>query len=401
MARLRPGGLAFTILLGCLGAMPPVATDMGLPALGDISASLGVTAAAAGLTFSVFMLGFAVGPIAYGPISDRYGRRPVLLAGCAAFTLGGIACALAPTLPVLLLARLVQGTGAGAGMVLAFAIVRDAFSGNAARAQLSWMTVVMSVAPMVAPAVGAALLAGGWRLIYATMATAGALLSLFLLFGLPETGRTQPPGLWRRVIPDYRRVLGHRVCLGYALVNALSFGNLFAYITGSPLVFMGERGLAAPGFALLFALSAVGLIAGGFLNGQLARRRVAERWPLHVGLGLSIAVSTLLLLTRGAAPLPVVTVLIMLNSACRGLIAPNATHGVLRPMPDSAGSASAVLGCLQMLMGAVAGGLVSLLGARPAFGMGGMMTLFALGAALAYLVLVRPAAAAADDARNR
>lgn len=387
--RVRPGSLAFILMLGCLGALPPLATDMGLPALDAISAGLGVTQAAAALTLSVFMLGFALGPIAYGPISDRFGRRPVLLAGTLAFTVGGITCALAPTLPVLLLARLLQGTGAGAGMVLAFAIVRDTFEGDAARAQLSWMSVIMNIAPMVAPTIGALLLAGGWRLIYATMGLAGGLLALLLLLGLPETGRIQPPGLLWRVLPNYRRVLGHRLCLGYALVNACNFGNLFAYITGAPLVLMGARGLSAPVFALLFGLAALGLMAGGAISGQMARRGVPERVPMVVGLGLSTAASIGLLLGGSTAPVPVMVALLVANAVCRGLVAPNATHGVLRKLPSLAGSASAILGCLQMLLGALAGGLVALLGVhQPAFAMGAVMALFAGGAAAFYVLLV-------------
>ena len=377
-------------MLGCLGALPPLATDMGLPALDAISAGMGVTQSAAALTLSVFMAGFALGPIAYGPLSDRVGRRPVVLAGTAAFAVGGVICALAPSLPLLLLARLLQGTGAGAGMVLAFAIVRDVFVGDAARAQLSWVSVVMNVAPMVSPTLGAVLLAGGWRLIYATMAIAGGLLYLLLLFGLGETVQVQPPGLRSSVLPDYRRILTNRTCLGYALVNACSFGNLFAYITGAPLVLMGTRGLSASAFALLFGLAAIGLMAGGAVSGQAARHHIPERMPLLSGLALSLIASAALLLADSAAPLPVVVGLLVANAFCRGLIGPNVTHGVLRPLPKLAGSASAVMGCLQMLFGALAGSLVALLGTQhPAAAMGAVMTLCGAGAAIAYLAMIR------------
>ena len=153
---------------------------------------------------------------------------------------------------------------------------------------------------------------------------------------------------------------------------------------------MEVRGVSARGFALLFALAALGLIAGGAMNGWTARHRVSKRWPLLLGLGVSVGVSVALLLTGDIAPLAVIMLLLVVNSICRGLISPNVAHGMLQPLPELAGSASAVLGCMQMLFGAVAGGLVSLFGTQPGPGMSGMMALFSGLALLSYLLLVRP-----------
>ncbi|WP_243146759.1 MFS transporter [Scytonema sp. UIC 10036] len=140
--RIRPESLGFTILLGALTALPPLSIDMGLPAFPTISASLGASPGAVGLTLSLFMVGFAIAQLAFGPLSDRYGRKPILLIGCGIFALAGAACATTPSIGTLIAWRLVQGAGAGAGMVMTLAIVRDLFEGAAARAQLSYVMLL-------------------------------------------------------------------------------------------------------------------------------------------------------------------------------------------------------------------------------------------------------------------
>ena len=162
--RLQPQSVLFAIYLGALAALPPISIDMALPALVDIAGSLHASASQAGLTLSLFMAGFALGPIVYGPLCDARGRKPTLLLGLALFTLGGIGSAVAPGISILLGARLIQGIGAGAGMTVALAIVRDLFEGNAMQHRLAAITVVANVAPIVAPSVGVALLAAiEWR----------------------------------------------------------------------------------------------------------------------------------------------------------------------------------------------------------------------------------------------
>jgi DHA1 family bicyclomycin/chloramphenicol resistance-like MFS transporter len=156
--KLNVQGSLFALFLGALAALPPISIDMALPALGPIAHTLHVTPGVAQLTLSFFMAGFALSPIAYGPFSDRYGRRPMLILGLALFTLGGFACAVSGTLNLLLLARFVQGAGAGSGMTLAMAMVRDLFVGKKAQGRLAVITVVTNAAPMIAPALGAALL---------------------------------------------------------------------------------------------------------------------------------------------------------------------------------------------------------------------------------------------------
>src|SRR3984885_1089250 len=185
-------GSLFALFLGALAALPPISIDMALPALGSIAHSLHVTPGMAQLTLSFFMAGFALSPIVYGPLSDRYGRRPMLLLGLVLFTLGGFACAVSGSLNLLLLARFVQGAGAGSGMSLAMAMVRDLFIGKKAQGRLAVITVVTNSAPMIAPALGAALLSHlGWRAIYIATGLCGLLLLSTILFSLQETAPHQ------------------------------------------------------------------------------------------------------------------------------------------------------------------------------------------------------------------
>src|SRR5258708_32789382 len=185
--------MGFTLLLSCLVALPSFGIDTSLPALTETGAALRVAPARAGLMMSLFMLGFAVAPLFYGPASDRYGRKPIVLFACMLFVIAGIGCALAQSLPTLLMWRVVQGAGAGASMTIALAIVRDLFEGQAARTKLSYVAIATMVVPMIAPTAGAALLAlGGWRLIHAVLAGVGLLLLLAMLLVFAESARIAP-----------------------------------------------------------------------------------------------------------------------------------------------------------------------------------------------------------------
>ena len=234
--RIPPASMAFTVLLSFLVALPSFGIDMSLPALTETGAALRVTPARAGLMMSLFMVGFAIAPLFYGPASDRYGRKPIVVFACMLFTIAGIGCALAQSLPTLLMWRVVQGAGAGASMTIVLAIIRDLFEGQAARTKLSYVTITTMIVPMIAPTAGAALLGlGGWRVIHAVLAGVGLLVLLAMLLGFAESARIDPA---TRLVPsviarNYLRVLMHPLCLGYILVNSATFGALFAYVSGS------------------------------------------------------------------------------------------------------------------------------------------------------------------------
>ena len=186
--KLRPDSAAFTLLLAGLAALPPLGIDMNLPALAQIGRDLHAPAAQTGLTLSLFLLGYAAAQLLFGPLSDRFGRRGPLFAGCLLFTLGALGAATAPGITALLAWRVVQGAGAGAGSVMAFAVVRDLFSGTAARVKLAYVNAVMNVAPMVGPTFGSLMLpVTGWRPIFGVQAAAGVLLVLAVLLAFVES----------------------------------------------------------------------------------------------------------------------------------------------------------------------------------------------------------------------
>jgi DHA1 family bicyclomycin/chloramphenicol resistance-like MFS transporter len=359
-------GSLFALFLGALAALPPISIDMALPALGAISHSLHVTPGMAQLTLSFFMAGFALSPIAYGPLSDRYGRRPMLLLGLTLFTLGGFACTFSSSLNLLLLARFVQGAGAGSGMTLAMAMVRDLFVGKKAQGRLAVITVVTNVAPMIAPALGAALLSHmGWRAIYLATGICGGILLLTVFSALHETApqQSQDEPLLTVMTRAYRRVFSNRRAMAYIVLNALGFSWMFAYITGSPLTFIDTFHTSPSLFAVLFACTGAGIVGGATLNGRLAQRGVPAKRLLVAGVITAAAcTSALVILTLMRSTslwsfLPLLT----LTTASFGMVAPSAAHGALEPLGEVAGIGGGLLASMQMLFAAGTSSVVAML----------------------------------------
>ena len=383
---LRPQSLAFTVLLGALAALPPLSIDMGLPALPLLERGLGAAPGQAALTLSLFLLGFAPPQLLMGPLSDRIGRRPVLLAGLAVYALAGLGCALAPSMGWLLVLRVLQGMGAAAGTVLAFAMVRDVFQGPLARIKLSSITMVFSVAPMIAPMLGGLMLRlGGWQAIYWLLGVTGALLLAVVVVALPETRPAAPGAGGLGLLARYETVLRQRRCVGHVATTALNFGTLFSFVACSPMVLMGDLGVSVTVFGALFAVTSFGILAGSWCNARLTRRGIDGEATMDSGLRLSLAagVAASAPLAPGLLSLATLLPFVLAVSFCRGLVGPNAMHAVLEPVPEHAGAASALVGCAQTLMGGLAGAVVALL--YPALGPLGMTLAMAMFAAAALL----------------
>jgi DHA1 family bicyclomycin/chloramphenicol resistance-like MFS transporter len=394
--RIPTTSVRFIVLLGMLVALPSFGIDTSLPALGAVASALHVAPAEAGLTMSVFMLGFACAPLVYGPVSDRYGRKPVVMFACLLFTIGAIGCAMARSLSDLLVWRLVQGAGSGASVTIAMAIVRDLFEGPAARVRMSYITMTMMIVPTIAPTLGVGLMTlGGWRVIHAFLAGVGALLSLLVLLGLAESApHREAKRLAASLIAgDYVRVLTHPACRGYLLVAAATFGALFAYVSGSPLFLVGVAGLSSEQYGLVFAATSLGIMMGSFLNGRINAKGISYRYPLNIGLTLA-SVTTLLLLfmtLAGWMPLALVVPLLVLCNVAFGMVMPNAMERAMEPLPEVAGVAGAAMGCIQMTTGAAISGLVATFhDGHSAFSMTALMALCSLLASAAYLLLARP-----------
>jgi MFS transporter, DHA1 family, multidrug resistance protein len=396
---LQPTSFAFALLLGCLAAVPYSGIDINLPALSATAATLGVSASDVGLTMSAFVLSLAVMPLIWGPASDRFGRRPIVLAGTLLFAAASLACALAPTLPALLAFRLVQGIGAAA-TATTFAIIRDLFDDDTARGKIGNLMIAVNVTTMIAPTAGAALLAlGNWRSIYAVQAGVGLVLMLAVFFGFSESARiapaiAPPPGATPAMASSYRRALTHPISAGYLLVGAAAGATVFAYVSGAPLFFIGVVGLSPQQYGLVFSACSAAVMCGAILDGRLGRRGIAAGRVLTIGLKLMAFGSLMLLATTiaGWSSPSLVAALLIVVALAFGLCVPNVMNAIMAPLPDIAGAVSATAASIQLTAGAASSGLVSVLfDGRSALSMSAIMALCSLLGLGAYLLIARPA----------
>jgi DHA1 family bicyclomycin/chloramphenicol resistance-like MFS transporter len=404
---MSPHSFAFALMLGALAALPSFGIDMSLPALDAIGASLGVSAGSAGLTISLFMIGYAVAPPFCGPVSDRIGRKPIVLGAVTLFAAASLGCTFAHALPELLGWRVLQGMGAGVATTTTFAIIQDSFDGPDGRAKISDLASLMLFVPMVAPAAGTALLAiHGWRAIHGLLAIVGcALLGIVWRFfaesaGLDHAERLSPAAIWR----SYVRVLRDPVCLGYILVNAAAFGVLFAYISGSSLFFIDELDLSRDQYSLLYAATFIGIMVSVIANGRLSRWNVAPAYLLGAGIALALcsAVTFLVAVLAGWSWVPGLAAILVLGTMGFGLIAPNAMHGAMQRLPSQAGAVSAMAGFIQVITQSMVSVLVvSFNGHIPGMPMAVVMMVCSIGALFAYRRIARPAEANAALASGR
>ncbi len=343
---MRRDGVAQLILLGMLCALPPLAIDMALPAMAGLAREFNDSGGKTGLTLSLFMAGFGLTPLIYGLLSDRIGRKIPLLVGVALFTLGGLACAMAASLDDLLLARVLQGAGAGAGPTLAYASLRDRLAGPALHRRLALLTMILGVAPVIAPTLGALVLEhGDWRLVYFALAASGGLMFFFLLFGFEETWRDR-----RGETKDGQG--GDRPdgqTLAYGLVRGFSAGSMFAYVAGSPFLLIQAFGVSYRQFGLLFALTAGGLVLGSALAARLSRGgRVRGLVRLGVSLALVGPVISGIALWSSHGGLVAPMIGFVVATFGYGLIMPTASHAALSRAPRVAGMVSAAMNSFQM-----------------------------------------------------
>ncbi len=385
------GRLANILMLSALSALPPLAIDMGLPALTVVQQRLATSPAMAGMTLSLFLLGFAASPLVYGMLSDRFGRKPLLLIGLGLFALGGMLCTLAPSIDWLLAARVIQGAGAGVGPTIAMAASRDMLDGVVLRRRLANLAMLRNAAPIIAPSIGALLLGlGGWRAISGMLALAGialvAIIQLRFAETLPRARRRDGailPELWRSA----RHLAAHGRALGFAAVQGLAGGSLFAYVGGSPLILIGAFKVSPAVYAGLFATTAWGIVAGAFLAGRLAHR-VSSATILAIGGGLTAAApllaAVLVLEHIGLAPVMACFVVATFGF---GLVAPTASHAALEPVAAVAGTAAALMSSFQMICMSVSSLLVAWL--FPWLGAVAIPAVMALFAATGFAMLVR------------
>jgi DHA1 family bicyclomycin/chloramphenicol resistance-like MFS transporter len=388
---LAPGSRAFIVLLGALTALTALSVDMSLPALPRLTAVFATTPDKAQLTLSVFLVGFAIGQLAYGPVSDRFGRRPVLLFGLVVYTIGGIGCALASSIDQLILFRLLQGIGGCVGRVMGPAIVRDEFHAQKGAQVLSYVTLVMALAPLIAPVIGGYLLViADWQAIFFVLAAFGAAVLAIIAMRFGESSKYRDPQATQisTLLRNYGRFLTHRACLGYALINCFTFAGLFSYISGSSFVFIEVFGLPSHIYGILFGLTAFALMAGASLNGRLLRR-LLPKTVLRAGLAIVLFGGAAMLASAIVLPsIPSVLLSIMIYVFGMAFVFPNATASAMEPMPRMAGVASSLLGSSQMATGSLAGYLVNSFYDRTPLAMASGIAAAAVLACLSYLLLI-------------
>lgn len=393
-----PLGLAYyrlAAVLGALTAMGPLAIDMYLPALPTIARELDTSPASMQVSLAVYFGGIALGQAFYGPISDRWGRKPALYFGLMLFIVSSVGCALAGDVRTLIGLRFLQALGGCAPLVIPRAVVRDYFDQRDSVRMLSVLILVMGAAPILAPLVGGQLLVNfGWRSVFWVLAGYGVLWLTIVLVLLPESlpaARRQRQRLGE-VLAVYRRLLGDRSYMGYVLSGGLVFSGLLAYIAGSPFVFIELFGVPPERYGLFFGANAIGIITASQINRWLAGRVDAGR---IVSIVLVVAMTAGLVLVvdayTGAGGFAGILVPLFVFIACHGFVMPNTTALAMAPHGRVAGSASALLGTLQFVLGATAGTLVGVLGDGTAVPFAAVIAACGAGAFAVYRTLPRPA----------
>ncbi|GGV78805.1 Bcr/CflA family drug resistance efflux transporter [Streptomyces griseoloalbus] len=398
--RAAPGrrtSLLVTLVLGGLTATPPLAMDMYLPSLPEVTKSLHAPAATVQLTLTACLAGMALGQLVVGPMSDRWGRRRPLLIGLAVYVVATALCAFAPTVELLVAFRLVQGLAGAAGIVIARAVARDLYDGMAMARFFSTLMLISGVAPIVAPLIGGQILrVTDWRGVFVVLVGVGVLLTAVVWAKLPETlaPADRHRGGVGEALGSMRLLLADRSFTGYMLTGGFAFASLFAYVAASPFVIQEIYGASPQTFSLLFGLNSIGLVLLGQINGKVLVGRV--RLDLVLGYGLAVVVvaaGVLLLMSLGAfgevGLVPVAAALFVLMSAM-GITLPNTQTLALLRTRHAAGSASALLGTTSFLIGAIASPLVGIAGEDTAVPMAVVQLAAGLVAMACFLGMCRP-----------
>ncbi|MGW7042355.1 multidrug effflux MFS transporter [Streptomyces avermitilis] len=396
-AALRRTGLLVTFVLGGLTATPPLAMDMYLPSLPEVTRSLHAPAATVQLTLTACLAGMAFGQLVVGPMSDKWGRRRPLLAGLLVYIVATALCAIAPNVELLVAFRLAQGLAGAAGIVIARAVVRDLYDGVAMARFFSTLMLISGVAPIVAPLIGGQILrVTDWRGVFVVLTVVGIALTALVWTRLPETldPAERHDGGVGEALRSMRTLLADAAFTGYMLAGGFAFAALFAYISASPFVIQEIYGASPQTFSLLFGLNSVGLVIAGQINGKVLVGRVGLDRVLAVGLGvITLAATALLLMSTGVfghvGLAPVAAALFVLMSAM-GLALPNTQALALMRTRHAAGSASALLGTCSFLIGAVASPLVGIAGEHTAVPMAVVQLASALVAVACFMALCRP-----------
>jgi MFS transporter, DHA1 family, multidrug resistance protein len=364
-----PRGEAYyrlAVILGALTAMGPLAIDMYLPALPTIAREMAASIASVQVSLAMYFVGIACGQAFYGPLSDRWGRKRALYFGLILFSVASIGCALAGDVNALIALRFLQALGGCAPLVVPRAVVRDYFDQRGSVRMLSVLMLVMGLAPILAPLIGGQLLVNfGWRSVFWVLAAYGVfwlvIVTVFLEESLPAVRRRRQRAA--DVVATYLGLLRDRTYIGYVLTGALIFAGLLAYISASPFVFIELFNVPPEQYGLFFGVNAIGIIVASQVNRWLANRYDA-RHIISAVLPVSLTAGAVLLIdaATGFGGFPGILVPLFFYIASHGFIMPNTTALAMARHGAVAGSASALLGTVQFVLGASAGALVGVFG---------------------------------------
>ncbi|WP_104398796.1 Bcr/CflA family multidrug efflux MFS transporter [Vibrio penaeicida] len=386
--------LLLFIILGAIGALTPLAIDMYLPAMPAIAKDLGVTAGEVQITLTAYTLGFAFGQLLHGPLADSYGRRPVLLIGVVLFALASIVSATTTGIDALMSVRVAQGFAGAAAAVVIQAVVRDMFDREDFSRTMSFITLVVTLAPLVAPMIGGHLAVWfGWRSIFWTLAIFSAVVIAAVLWKIPETlaPENRQPLNFRTSLRNYAKLCTNPLALGLILSSAFSFSGMFVFLTAGSFVYIDLYHVTPDQFGYLFGLNIICMILMTILNGRIVKK-VGSHWMLRLGLTLKLIAGVGLFLgwlfdlgLWGIVPF------VMLFVGTIATIGSNSMALLLSGYPKMAGTASSLAGTLRFGIGSLMGALVAFMPSNTQVPMIMMMTLCAVLSALFYWTLGRKA----------
>lgn len=389
---LRPESLALTLLLAALVAAGPLSTDMYLAALPTMKQAFGASVGDVQLTLSVFIIAFAVCQLVIGPLSDRFGRKPVLMIGLAIYGLSSIACALAWSIEALIMFRALQAIGACAGAVIGRAVVRDLYGREGTARAMSYMGTAMGVAPGIAPVIGSYLTVWfGWGASFVFLGLYGFLFLLVVWRLLAESLTTKDHHAIRpgRLAGNYLTLLRHRRYMGYALTCCLCYAGLFSFISAAPFVLIEVFGVAQQHFGYYFAMAVAGYMTGTVVSARLTGR-IQPDTALAMGLVVTATAAALMAVLAWAGVDHVVAVMapMVAYMAGLGIVMPQSQAGALTPFPRMAGTAAAFLGFFQFAFASLVGVAVGQLHDGTQLPMTTAIGIMGVAALCAYTVLV-------------
>ncbi len=388
----RKQRLQIAVILGAISAIGPLSIDMYLPALPALGADFGAGAALVQLSLTFFLLGLASGQLVAGPLSDVYGRRTPLLIGMLVYAVSSLLCAFTPTIGLLIMLRFIQGLAGSVGVVISRAAVRDLYSGSELTEFFSLLMIVNGLGPILAPIIGGQLLrVTTWQGVFVVLFAAGLIFFVTILLRLPETlpkERRMRSGI-RGTLRTFALLLGNGKFMGYALSQGFVSAAMFAYISGSSFVLQNIFGVSPQMYSVIFAVNGLGIIFSGQIAGRLAGR-VGEQKFLVSGLLLCTLGGVLLLLTvlAGGGLLPILICLFAVVSSV-GVVGTTSFSLAMQDQGDSAGSASALLGLLPLLLGSCVAPLVGLGGSETALPMAMVIAGAGVCSILSFLLLCR------------